>query len=73
MLGMSVLVATPKVIEAKLHSIARAMADPIECQGSCEFFRLKPHVSLFEMTEAMLKATFAHRLNVHEIVQLACK
>jgi hypothetical protein len=65
MLGMSVLVASPKAVETKLHALARSLCDPVECQGSSEFFKLKPFVSLFDLTEAMLKATFAHRLNVH--------
>jgi hypothetical protein len=71
MLGMSTMVAQPKAVEQRVHASILDLADPVECQGSREFFRLKPHVTLYQLTERVLKTTFAHRLNIMDIVRSA--
>ncbi len=69
MLGMSVLVARPKQVEALLHARIGDLAQRVRTQGSCEFFRLAPTVTLFDLTERVLNLTFGHRLNVRDLVR----
>jgi len=67
MLGMSVLVAHPKQVEMRVHDNVGDLAERVRTQGSCEFFRLAPDKTLFDLTERVLKLTFAHRLNVRDL------
>ena len=69
MLGMSVLVAHPKQVETRVHDNVGDLAERVRTHGSCEFFRLAPDKTLFDLTERVLKLTFAHRLNVRDLVR----
>lgn len=71
MLGMSVMVAQPRKTEQRVHEGLGDLADRLSLQGSREFFLLKEGVTQFDVTERVLKTTFAHRLNVRDLVALA--
>jgi hypothetical protein len=71
MLGMSVMVGQPRRTEQRVHESLGDLADRISLHGSCEFFLIKEGISLFDLTERVLKTTFAHRLNVRDLVSLA--
>lgn len=71
MLGISALVIAPKAVEQRVHQGVLDIADRIEVHGSKEFFKIKPGKSLFDMTERVLKLTFAHRLNARDLVRAA--
>ncbi len=61
----------PRQTERRVHENVADLAERLSLQGCTEFFLLKPGATLFDLTERVLKTTFAHKLDIKTLVALA--